>query len=143
MPPFRLLSSAAVLDSILHAAPAFAPGFNPELPAGLELIIDKALEKDRNLRYQHASEIRADLLRLKRQTQTVRAAVAGSTAATQPGPASASVATAWRPSGPVEVAEVSKPGKRKRRQIALSADLVIGDLMGATLVLRLLIHRTI
>src|SRR5438552_6946650 len=80
--PFRGETSAAVFDSILHGAPAFAPGFNPELPAGLELIIDKALEKDRNLRYQHASEIRADLLRLKRQTQTVRAAVAGSTAAT-------------------------------------------------------------
>ncbi len=66
--PFRGETSAAVFDSILHGAPAFAPGFNPELPAGLELIIDKALEKDRNLRYQHASEIRADLLRLKRQT---------------------------------------------------------------------------
>ena len=139
--PFRGETSAAVFDSILHGAPAFAPGFNPELPAGLELIIDKALEKDRNLRYQHASEIRADLLRLKRQTQTVRAAVAGSTAATQPGPASASVATAWRPSGPVEVAEVSKPGKRKLRKIALSAALVIATLLVATLVVRLLIHR--
>src|SRR5207244_8377738 len=69
------------------------------------------------------------------------AAVAGSNAATQPGPASASVATAWRPSGPVEVAEVYKPGKRKLRKIALSAALVIATLLVATLVVRLLIHR--
>src|SRR5881227_4297976 len=68
--PFRGETSAAVFDSILHGAPALAPGFNPELPAGLELIIDKALEKDRNLRYQHASELRADLKRLKRDTES-------------------------------------------------------------------------
>src|SRR5437899_9832532 len=139
--PFRGETSAAVFDSILHGAPAFAPGFNPELPAGLELIIDKALEKDRNLRYQHASEIRADLLRLKRQTQTVRAAVAGSTAATQPGPASTSVATAGRPSGPVELAEVCKPGKSELGKIALSAALAVATLLVATLVVRFLIHR--
>jgi len=138
--PFRGETSAAVFDSILHGAPAFAPGFNPELPAGLELIIDKALEKDRNLRYQHASEIRADLLRLKRQTQTVRVAVAGSTAATQPGSASASVATAWR-SGPVDVAEVAKPGRKRPWKIALSAALAITTLLVATFVVRLLIHR--
>src|SRR3989449_3565116 len=139
--PFRGEPSAAVFDSILHGATAFAPGFNHELPAGLELIIDKALEKDRNLRYQHASEIRADLLRLKRQTQTVRAAVAGSTAATQPGLASTSVASAWRPSAPVGVAEVSKPGRKKPWKIALSAALVIATLLVATVVVRLLIHR--
>src|SRR5207244_2172189 len=128
--PFRGETSAAVFDSILHGAPALAPAFNPELPAGLELIIDKALEKDRNLRYQHASEIRADLLRLKRQTQTVRAAVAGSTAATQPGSASASVATAWR-SGPVDVAEVAKPGRKRPWKIALSAALAVAPLLVA------------
>src|SRR5438046_3925343 len=138
--PFRGETSAAVFDSILHGAPAFAPGFNPELPAGLELIIDKALEKDRNLRYQHASEIRADLLRLMRQTQTLRVAVDGSTAATQPGSASASVATAWR-SGPVDVAEVAKPGRKRPWKIALSAALAITTLLVATFVVRLLIHR--
>src|SRR5207244_11794274 len=59
---------------------------------------------------------------------------------TQPGSASASVATAWR-SGPVDVAEVAKPWKRKLRKIALSAALVIATLLVATLVVRLLIHR--
>jgi eukaryotic-like serine/threonine-protein kinase len=140
--PFRGDTSAAVFDSILHGAPALAAGFNPELPAGLESVIDKALEKDRNLRYQHASEIRADLLRLKRQTETVRIAVAGSTPITQqPGPPSIHVATAWRPSAPLDVAEVSKPSRKKLWKIALSAALAITTLLVATSVVRVLIHR--
>src|SRR5438128_3077944 len=137
--PFRGDTSAAVFDAILHGAPALPAKLSPE-PLGLESVVHKALEKDRNLRYQHASEIRADLLRLKRQTQTVRAAVAGSTAATQPGSASASVASAWR-SGPVDVAEVSKPGRKRPWKIALSAALAIATLLVATLVVRFLIHR--
>src|SRR5207253_3578387 len=140
--PFRGETSAAVFDSILHGAPAFAPGFNPELPAGLELIVHKALEKDRNLRYQHASEIRADLLRLKRQTETVRVAATGSThVAPEPGSAFSPVATALRPSAPVDVAEVFKPSRRKLWKIALSAALAIITLLVATSVVRLLIHR--
>src|SRR5438477_10373969 len=67
--PFRGDTSAAVFDSILHRSPALAPALNSELPAGLGSIVDKALEKDRNLRYQHASEIGSDLLRLKPLTQ--------------------------------------------------------------------------
>ena len=136
---FRGETSAAVFDSILHGAPALAAGFNPDLPVGLGLIIDKALEKDRNLRYQHASEIRADLLRLRRQTQTVRVAAADSTAGTQPGPASISVVSAWR-SGPVDVAEAAKVA-RKRSWKTLSAVLAIAALLVATFVVRLLIHR--
>ena len=140
--PFRGDTSAAVFDSILHGAPALAAGFNPELPAGLEPVVSKALEKDRNLRYQHASEIRADLLRLKRQTETVRGAATGSThLAQEPGSASSPVATALRPSAPVDVAEVSKPKRRKLWKIALSAALAIITLLVATSVVRLLIHR--
>jgi serine/threonine protein kinase/Tol biopolymer transport system component len=141
--PFRGDTSAAVFDSILHGAPAFAAGFNPDLPAGLESVINKALEKDRNLRYQHASEIRADLMRLRRQTQTVRVAVAGPTAGTQPGPASTSVATAWRPSGSVDVAEAAKPGRKRPWKIVLSAALAIATVLAATLVVRLLTHRPV
>src|SRR5205814_1915375 len=110
--PFRGDTSAAVFDSILHRPPALAPALNSELPAGLGSIVDKALEKDRNLRYQHASEIRTDLLRLKRHTQTVSVAVAGSTSITQqPGPPSIQAATARWPSAPA--AEASKVGNRK------------------------------
>jgi serine/threonine protein kinase len=70
--PFRGESSGAVFDSILNRAPVAAVRLNPEVPAELERIIGKCLEKDRNLRYQSASEIRADLQRLKRDTESSR-----------------------------------------------------------------------
>src|SRR5205085_2127827 len=140
--PFRGDTSAAVFDSILHRSPALAPALNSELPAGLGAIVDKALEKDRNLRYQHASEIRTDLLRLKRHTQTVSVAVAGSTSITQqPGPPSIQVATARWPSAPAAVAEASKVGNRKQWRIALSAALVIITVLAAAFFARLVVHR--
>jgi tetratricopeptide (TPR) repeat protein/tRNA A-37 threonylcarbamoyl transferase component Bud32 len=70
--PFRGESSGAIFDSILNSAPVAAVRLNPDLPAELERIINKCLEKDRNLRYQHASEIRADMQRLKRDTDSGR-----------------------------------------------------------------------
>ncbi len=66
--PFRGESSGMVFDGILNRAPVPPVRLNPGLPAELERVIDKCLEKDRNLRYQHASEISADLQRLKRDT---------------------------------------------------------------------------
>jgi eukaryotic-like serine/threonine-protein kinase len=77
--PFRGDSDGAIFDSILNSAPVPAVRLNPDVPAELERIIDKCLEKDRNLRYQHASDIRTDLQRLKRDTDSGRgAAVPGS-----------------------------------------------------------------
>jgi serine/threonine protein kinase len=72
MLPFRGESSATVFEAILNRAPAPAIRLNPDLPAKLEDIINKALEKDRGLRYQHASDMRADLQRLKRDTDSSR-----------------------------------------------------------------------
>ena len=88
--PFRGDSTAEIFDGILNRTPVAPVRLNPNLPAELERIIDKALEKDRTLRYQHASEIGADLRRLKRDTETARMAVAGSSAAAaaEPGPSS-------------------------------------------------------
>jgi len=78
MIPFRGDTSALIFQAILDRAPVSPIRLNPDLPAKLEDIINKALEKDRNLRYQHAADIRADLQRLKRDTDTGRAVAASS-----------------------------------------------------------------
>ncbi|MGC2185228.1 MAG: protein kinase [Terriglobales bacterium] len=70
--PFRGDTSALIFKAILDSVPTPAVRLNPDVPAKLEDIIDKALEKDRSLRYQHASEMASDLKRLKRDTDTGR-----------------------------------------------------------------------
>jgi serine/threonine protein kinase/tetratricopeptide (TPR) repeat protein len=67
--PFRGESSGVIFKAILDAAPMPAVRMNPDVPAELERIIGKALEKDRNLRYQHAADMRTDLQRLKRDSE--------------------------------------------------------------------------
>ena len=74
--PFQGNTTAALYDALLHATPASCTRSNAQLGQGFEAIIQKALEKDRELRYQHASEIRSDLLRLKRDTDSGRVAIA-------------------------------------------------------------------
>ncbi len=76
--PFRGDSSGLIFDAILNRAPTPPIRVNPDLPTALEHIINRALEKDRDLRYQHASEMRAELLRLKRDTDSGRSAVSTS-----------------------------------------------------------------
>jgi eukaryotic-like serine/threonine-protein kinase len=71
--PFHGESSAVICEAIMNRSPVPALRLNREIPPRLEDIINKALEKDRNLRYQHASEMRSDLQRLKRDTDTGRA----------------------------------------------------------------------
>jgi len=66
--PFHGDTAAVIFDAILNRAPLQPLRFNPDLPARLEEIINKALEKDRDMRYQHASEIRSDLKRLQRDS---------------------------------------------------------------------------
>src|SRR5215471_16760781 len=73
--PFRGDTSGVIFDSILNRTPASACRLNPDTPSKLEEIVSKCLEKDRNLRYQHAADIRTDLQRLKRDTESTGIAV--------------------------------------------------------------------
>jgi Tol biopolymer transport system component len=74
--PFGGTTTAVIFDALLNKTPRPPAELNPALPAELGTIIDKALEKDRDLRYQHASEIRTDLKRLKRDASSDRSDVA-------------------------------------------------------------------
>jgi eukaryotic-like serine/threonine-protein kinase len=76
--PFRGESSGVIFDGIMNRAPLSPLRLNPDLPPKLEDTINRALEKDRELRFQHASDIRSELLRLKRDTETGGAGVASS-----------------------------------------------------------------
>jgi tetratricopeptide (TPR) repeat protein len=79
-PPFRGGSSGVIFDGILNRIPVSPVQLNPDVPPKLEEAINKALEKDRNLRYQNAADIRTDLQRLKRDTESAHTAVTGGTA---------------------------------------------------------------
>jgi eukaryotic-like serine/threonine-protein kinase len=96
--PFRGDTSGAVFDSVLHKAPVALARLNSEVPAELERIINKALEKDPRLRYQHPAEMRADFQRLKRDTDTSRSAIFSAVAAQRDSSASVQIPSAGRSS---------------------------------------------
>ena len=79
-PAFSGTTSALIFDAILHRAPTSPVRLNSDCPAELERIINKALEKDREIRYQHAADLRADLKGLKRDTSSGRQSVVGTAA---------------------------------------------------------------
>jgi eukaryotic-like serine/threonine-protein kinase len=122
--PFRGESSAVIFKAILDAEPTPAVRLNPDLPAKLEYIINRAMEKDRELRYQSAKEMRSELLRLKRDTESRHGAPAssGAMAVVQDTPAppvppsapsSGSIAAARPASSSVAVTPIlASPGSR-------------------------------
>jgi serine/threonine protein kinase/tetratricopeptide (TPR) repeat protein len=102
--PFRGDTSAVISEGIMNRAPVPALRLNPDVPPELEQIINKALEKDRDLRYQHASEMRADMHRLKRDTESGKP-VAGSGRASPVG-----VAKLWKIVLPILLAVLLSAG---------------------------------
>jgi eukaryotic-like serine/threonine-protein kinase len=99
--PFRGESTGVVFDGIMNRAPLPPLRLNPDMPPDLERIINRALEKDRNLRYQHASDMRSELLRLKRDSESERSPAASSgTVAVAEAPA-ARVGKLWKVAVPV------------------------------------------
>ncbi len=99
--PFRGESTGVVFDGIMNRAPVPPVRLNPDLPPKLEDIINKALEKDRSLRYQHAADMRTDLQRLKRDSESGhRSAASSGTMSLAEAPA-AQIAKLWKIAVPV------------------------------------------
>ena len=141
--PFPDDSLGEICGAILHKEPVPPSQLNPQILRGLEAVILRALQKDRDLRYQHASDMRAELQRLKRDSESGRSAVASSSLVATPGPgtlrppSSAAVGSDAvagvidMPSSP-SAATVQK--KRKRWPLlAVAAALLIAALVGAGL----------
>ena len=93
--PFRGETSAMICEAIMNRAPVAPVRLNPELPADLERIINKALEKDRDLRYRSAADLETDLKRLRRDTESGRAPVIGAAAISQAGSPSRARVLKW------------------------------------------------
>jgi serine/threonine protein kinase len=124
--PFRGETSGVITEAILNRAPVAPVRLNPELPSKLEDIINRALEKDRDLRYQHASDMRAELKRLKRDTDSGRISSTGSEAVQGLAPETASSSASA-----VAVQPSLKPARKKNVVVAASAVLVLAAAFAA------------
>ena len=160
--PFHGESSAVICEAIMNRAPVPPARLNHEIPPRLEDIINKALEKDRNLRYQHASEMRADLQRLKRDSEAGRVAASSGSVpvaqedrvsrppsgpeATVPGSGSALVAASRTPSSSAEIPvatpepSIGETGRRRRWIVPAGAAAALLAVIGGFLFLRS--HKT-
>ncbi len=149
--PFRGDTSGLIFNAILERAPIPPIRFNPDMPSDLERIINRALEKDRELRYQSARDMRVELQRLKRDTETGRVGVASSgtvaaapepvyaPAATVPPPASGSAPAAVSASSSAASQATAVPaigGSRRWKVLVIATVLTIVGLVAVSLYLR-------
>ncbi|MGO9086597.1 MAG: protein kinase domain-containing protein [Candidatus Sulfotelmatobacter sp.] len=116
--PFRGETSALIFQAILDRSPVSPVRLNPDLPPKFEDIINKSLEKDRNLRYQSAADIRADLQRLKRDTESGRAVAHSS------GSVAAAPEATPHPAASAPSAEAARSGSSSAQAVAASAAAV-------------------
>ena len=147
--PVRGDSTATIFDSILNRAPVPAVRLNPDVPPKLEDIINRALEKDRELRYQGAKEMRSELLRLKRDTETGRAIAASSSTVAvvqesgsqvaQPSSSASGSSPALAPSpssSAVKVAEVPIVGRKLWKVLVPAAVILVAAAIAGAFYLR-------
>ena len=147
--PVRGDSTATIFDSILNRAPVPAVRLNPDVPPKLEDIINRALEKDRELRYQGAKEMRSELLRLKRDTETGRAIAASSrtvavvqesgSQVAQPSSSASGSSLALAPSpssSAVKVAEVPIVGRKLWKVLVPAAVILVAAAIAGAFYLR-------
>jgi len=144
--PFRGESSGVIFKAILDCTPTPAMRFNHDLPAKLDDVINRALEKDRELRYQHASDMRAELQRLKRDTDSNRSGSAAIAAAESNSPSSVGNIGAAPHESAVHVASGSRVRSQSGVAHASSSSVVVeaakqhkGIFIGGALVVLLLI----
>jgi eukaryotic-like serine/threonine-protein kinase len=135
--PFRGETSAVISEGIMNRRPVPAVRLNPDLPPKLEDVINKALEKDRNLRYQHASEMRTDLQRLKRDSESGRSPTAGSGTVAMPEAPAARAVKLWKIAVPVLTVALLVAGglyyrSRQNERLTEKDTIVLADFANST-----------
>ena len=135
--PFRGGSSPEIFKAILDAAPTPALRLNPDMPTELERIIDKALEKDRNLRYQSAADLRTDLARLKRDVDSGRSSSSSSGPPSGSGVGVAAAASVSSSTSATSVSAVVAPARSRKILVGgLAAVLLVAMAAAAVYLVR-------